>query len=376
MINREGLQPWKKRLFFDVKPGQEGIFYLKLHVGDEGRFFDKNMYFDLFVYDQKLNTDPIIVHVDRPNKEKETTANITSTIDTSAPTNNRTLQPEAITDRIRVKLGFESDTIQISPSKTALLSPQKGRTEEIAKTHTFTIKNGHIFDGENDLGTFVRLQGHDVDTIWSIENWDHSPGWNPNLNDNMYRDTLELKIEDGKIIIINELPLHHYLNGIAEVSNTDPTEKLRTMMILSRSYALFYMTQAEKFPGKPYHLDDSPERCQNYKGYGLELRAPNMVTSNADTAGMVVTYDGDLIKTPYFNQSDGWTRSAEEVWGWTHTPYLQRVDDSICGKTQRLGHGVGLSGCGATNMAIQGDGFEKIIQYYYQGVEIDNASDL
>ena len=68
--------------------------------------------------------------------------------------------------------------------------------------------------------------------------------------------------------------------------------------------------------------------------------------------------------------ADGKTLSAQEVWGWTNTPYLQSVDDPYCTGLTRQGHGVGMSGCGSEGMAKDGKGYEEIIKYYYQGVEI------
>ncbi len=88
------------------------------------------------------------------------------------------------------------------------------------------------------------------------------------------------------------------------------------------------------------------------------------------TEGEVVTYQGQLVKTPYFNQSDGRTRSAQEVWGWTNTPYLVSVPDTASSGLKLQGHGVGLSGLGAQRMAEEGKFYEDIIKYYYRGVQL------
>ena len=111
---------------------------------------------------------------------------------------------------------------------------------------------------------------------------------------------------------------------------------------------------------------------QKYLGYGLELRSPNFTQAVEITKNEVVTYQEKLVKTPYFNQSNGRTLSAQEVWGWNHTPYLISVEDTYCQGLSRKGHGVGLSGYGATQMAKNGKSYKNIIKYYYQGVEIDD----
>jgi len=196
------------------------------------------------------------------------------------------------------------------------------------------------------------------------------PAWNLDLNDNQFRGSMEIREEEGDLILINELPLEDYLKGIAEISDNAHPEKAKTILVLARSYAYYYMTEDEKFPGKPYHLDDDPDTSQKYLGYGFEIRSENIVDYVEETSGNIVTYKGTVVKTPYFSESPGYTMSAEEVWGWTTTPWLQAVQDPYCEGEAFYGHGVGLSGCGATGMAEAGYHHEEIIDYFYQGVEL------
>lgn len=188
-----------------------------------------------------------------------------------------------------------------------------------------------------------------------------------------YRGNLEFWWVDGRLEMINVLPLEDYVRGIAEVPNDTPTEKIKTMMILARSYAYYYMTEAEKFPGKPWHLEDSPSTSQMYRGYNFEKRAPNVSAGALETRGKILKYNGKTVKPPYFHQSDGRTRSAEEVWGWKDTPFLVSVPDPCCTGRALQGHGVGLSGEGALKMAREGKMFDEIINYYYRGVAIERA---
>ena len=215
------------------------------------------------------------------------------------------------------------------------------------------------------------------DGIMKILTMNQKASWDETINDNQFRGTVE-HAEDsaepsGKKegILINELPLENYLMGMAEETNDTPTEKLKTMAILARSYAYYYLTQAEKFPGMPYDGEDDPNTFQKYLGYGYELRHPNVAAAAQNTEGTVVSYKGTIIKTPYFSKSDGVaTKNAKDVWGWTNAPYLVSVPDLYCNSTAFSGHGVGLSGCGAKTLAEQGWTFEEIIKYYYTGVEL------
>lgn len=206
--------------------------------------------------------------------------------------------------------------------------------------------------------------------IVTIENFEKRPAWNPQINDNLFRGTVEFRGEQNGLYPINELPLELYMAGLAEIPNDDQLEKAKALAIAARSYATFYRDSKEKFPGKPYHLDDDPDHTQKYLGAGFELRSQTALQAVQATKGMIITFNGQKVLTPYFNQSDGKTRSAQAVWGWQNAPYLVSVPDTFCGSTVLKGHGVGLSGCGATALARQGKTAEEILKYYYKGIEV------
>lgn len=209
--------------------------------------------------------------------------------------------------------------------------------------------------------------------ILRVDNFTRPNSWNPSVNNNEFRGILEVHFYNKELHTINELPLEDYLKGTGEISDQDPIEKIKTILILSRSYALYYIKVAQKFPGAPFNLTDDPQTSQKYMGYDYEKSQPNTVKAATDTAGMVVTYQGKVIKTPYFSSDDGRTRSAEAVWGWKDTPYLTSVADPYCAGKTMNGHGVGLSGCGSLGMAKAGKTYQEIIKYYYQGVDIQKV---
>lgn len=235
-----------------------------------------------------------------------------------------------------------------------------------------TYEDGKYVIDEEEYDSHITFVPSDEDSILRVDNYNHPPAFSDDFNDNEYRGDLEVRYdEDRGLVVINELPLESYMLGLGETLQTDPIEKQKAIMILARSYAKYYIDLDYKFPGKPWDLDDDPAVSQKYLGYGLEKRSIITGSVVEETAGLMVTYEGEVIKTPYFSQSDGRTRSAEEVWGWTHTPYLISVDDPWCEGLEQLGHGVGVSGCGAKGMAEAGSTAEEIIKYYVQGVEIE-----
>lgn len=216
-------------------------------------------------------------------------------------------------------------------------------------------------------------------SVVRIDSWSRVPDWDKNkkYNDNLFRDTIRVINQNGKLLVINDLPLEWYLKGMWEVSNSDPSEKIKTIVVAARSYARWYMDPLHrKFSTRLYDGSDNPDEFQKYLGYSYEMRSPQVSKMVDVTRNQVIIYAGSLIKPWYHSSSDGRTLSALEYCqnsGWkncTDTPYLQSVVDPGWVWHIRSGHGVGISGIGATYWAGQGWDYPKIIQYYLKGVEI------
>ena len=211
-------------------------------------------------------------------------------------------------------------------------------------------------------------------SILRIDNWERKNS-SGTVRYNQFRGVLEAIVYDGELHFVNELGLEDYLKGLAEENDKEPVEKIKAMMVIARTYARFYMEVATKFPGAPFDLNDDPQYSQKYLGYGYEKAMPLTASQVSATSGQYVTYQGKLIKTPYFSRSNGKvTISAKDKWGWTDAPFLTSVDDSFCKSTEYAGHGVGLSGCGANALAQMGKNYQEIIKHYYQGTEVTQTN--
>lgn len=322
------------------------------------------------------NTKPLLTSSSTTTPKLTNTTTTTTTIKTpTAPATGDIKTGSGAEGDIRVKLGFTGNpkitangSFEIYSGTTLITTLSSGDIAGISlESGKYRLEAGGKSYLKTDKIRFIPKNA----AILKIDNFNHQPAWNPDLNDNQYRGNLEVLDVDGVLTVINELPLESYLKGLGEVSNTEEYEKIKAIIVAARTYAKYYTDVADKFPGKPYDLDDNPEVSQKYLGYGLEKRAPNVSAAVLATKGQVVTYNDKLVKTPYFNQSDGsYTKSAESVWGWTTTPYLKAVSDSYCSGSTFLGHGVGMSGCGAKGMAEAGKNYVEILKHYYSGVEI------
>lgn len=198
--------------------------------------------------------------------------------------------------------------------------------------------------------------------------------WISNASDNDFRSQLELRVSNDQreVWVINELPIEAYLKGIAETSNVSPPEFQRTLLVAARTYAMYHVARGTKHANRGFIVEGTLD--QVYRGYQMELRAPNIVAAVDATRGQIVTYAEKLAITPYFSRSDGRTRSWGEVWaGGSSYPWLMSVPVPEDQGRTLWGHGVGMSASGALSMANNGKTYEQILKHFYTGIELRRA---
>lgn len=363
-----------------VAPGQSATITYTARVNNESphvilmRFFNEKFVYSKFTrveinYNQKPNLTQEPVRNAALDSAVKSVSQVTSrpTIATPAPvvapapvasTNSRDEQNPLL--RVHITQA-NLDRYEIT-CDTPFISNLGGLRQYKASE----VINVNIKSANQQIARFEPIK----DGVCTVLNLERRPAWNKNLNDNSFRGNLELRFDNNQAILINEIRMEDYLKGLGEVSNSSHIEKAKTIMVAARSYAYYYATVDRKFPGKPYDLNDDPNATQKYIGYGMEKRSPLVSKAVNATYGKVVGYNNDVIKVPYFNQSAGYTKSALDVWGWKNVPYLNGVSDPYCKQKIFLGHGVGISGCGASQMALEGFLYDKIIKYYLPGTVI------
>jgi stage II sporulation protein D len=141
------------------------------------------------------------------------------------------------------------------------------------------------------------------------------------LDGRLYRGQLELVLVQGRLRVIDHVPLDAYLLGVVprEVPYQWPAEALKAQAVVARSYAL-----AVRKSG-PFDLYPDT-RSQVYGGVAAER--PETTAAVNSTAGEVVLYAGRVATTYFFSTSGGRTASVGDVWpGTTPIPYLVSVPD-------------------------------------------------
>ncbi|MBU0707364.1 hypothetical protein KKG41_03255, partial [Patescibacteria group bacterium] len=212
---------------------------------------------------------------------------------------------------------------------------------------------------------FVPAEGQ---VVFELLNYEHRPAWNTDLNDNNFRSKIEVRYSTTteKLWVINELPLEQYLRGVAEASNDDYPEYLKALIVAERTYAQYHLNTGTKHADEHYTIDATYD--QVYRGYNFEVRAPKIADQIDETTGLMVTYEDEVVVTPYFSHTDGRTRSWEEVWSGGPYPWLTSVPDPASEGLAMLGHGVGLSALGARDLASEGSTYDAILSYFYQDI--------
>ena len=297
----------------------------------------------------------------RAAREARLNARKTPVQTTRTVTTIATAQPvQTPNGHIRIRLSYTGNNAHITSSTVADVHGHRTKTIRLGVEGSTCI----AVDGNDTFaeGT-VRIDSQGG--ILAIESW--------NTNKNRFRGTIECRVINGELVLINELPLEQYIAGLAEEPDTEPYEKQKAFAVAARSYAAHYMEpENEKFPGMPYHGDDSPARFQMYGGVAFEEANPRWVRAAEATTNQVVMKDSDIIKTAYYSSNDGRTRSPEEN-GWQSFPHAEVFSskpDPWCEGLELRGHGVGMSGCGAKGQALIGKQYSDILEYYYPGTSI------
>jgi len=218
--------------------------------------------------------------------------------------------------------------------------------------------------------------------VIKIKSWDRKPSWDKSgkLNDNEFKGDIIFYKKNWKLIVVNELYLTDYLKWLWEVSNSTNPEKIKTIIVLARTYARWYMTKARKFAWEWFDASDDPNVFQKYLGFGLEKRSPNVNKIVEETKDLVVTYNWDLIKPWYFSSSNWKTisfneycKNAQGVPDCAHPekfPFLLWVKDSWGIWKTQAGHWVWVPGTGVEYMSKQWFDFATIIRYFLKWVKI------
>ncbi len=137
-----------------------------------------------------------------------------------------------------------------------------------------------------------------------------------------YLGNLTFNVREGKLRVINTLPIERYLYGVVpyEMSNTFPIESLKAQAVGARGYAV---ANCSKYRLRDYDILDT-SADQVYHGYATKYT--RAIAAVDETAGQVLTYEGEIIQAYYAASNGGQTELTGNVWASDLPYYVQRDD--------------------------------------------------
>ena len=170
--------------------------------------------------------------------------------------------------------------------------------------------------------------------------------------DQQFTGALKFIIEDGKIRVINILPVEDYLKSVisSEMSSTSNLEFLKAHAVISRSWLLAQLEKHKALGEKSesyqtirqtneeyirwYDREDhenfhvcADDHCQRYQGI-TKVLSPNAQKAIEDTTGIVLTSEGKICDARFSKCCGGVSENFENVWEPVPHPYLVKVIDN------------------------------------------------
>jgi SpoIID/LytB domain protein len=140
-----------------------------------------------------------------------------------------------------------------------------------------------------------------------------------------YRGSVEVVPHGGALNVVNHVDLETYVAGIAEEKGAGwPLEALKALAIAARTLGAATMSWYEKNQANGYDICPT-DRCQVYLGYDGE--EDSMRRAQAETAGVIRTYNGRPILAMYHGNGGGQTETYKRLidYGGDPHPYLRSV---------------------------------------------------
>jgi len=229
------------------------------------------------------------------------------------------------TDWVQVRLHHEADveSIRLTPEQGPLsvLLPSGGAPIlrlEPNETVTLGRRQSDVYARRGGARLYARS--------FRLAAADEQP-WTltlPSESTRTYTGHLRLRPAEGDtgLQLVNRVPLQDYVASVVAAEyGLDDQAGTRAMAVVARTYALF---STKHYDGDYDHVDGTAS--QVYRG-------TNAITEEArraarETAGQILTYNGEPIQAVYFSSSGGHTANNEDVWtGSTSLPYLRGKED-------------------------------------------------
>ena len=132
-----------------------------------------------------------------------------------------------------------------------------------------------------------------------------------------YKGSIELAVDEGQILVVNEVGLEDYLCRVvpSEMPAGHGLEALKAQAVCARSYA-YNQIRANACRDQGAHVDDTTK----YQVYNNSDEKELCSQAVMETAGRVLTYGGDVI-TAYYSSTTCGSSTDTSIWGSSPAEY-------------------------------------------------------
>lgn len=209
-----------------------------------------------------------------------------------------------------------------------------------------TVREGQVcIDGVQQAAFLFRPC--DTDASFSLRDVTIGVGFHWERRETQtFRGELHLLVADGRLLVINRLPVEDYLVSVisSEMKATSSPEFLKAHAVISRSWLLVQMEKRHLHNApSAVRTDDSlirwydredhtrfdvcaDDHCQRYQGV-TRADNPNVLRAVRETAGQVLVADGRICDARFSKCCGGITERFSTCWDDTDYAYLQPVRD-------------------------------------------------
>ncbi len=215
--------------------------------------------------------------------------------------------------QIRVALAVGQATVELACEDELTVTEPDGKKGSLPKGKYFVhVENGRLaFDDKHAFASGACLTQAAGKAL-------------PQVNKRSYKGQLLLTVQDGRLLVVNQLPLEDYLACVlpAKTMVVWPDEAVKAQAVAARSYALYKKQHA----AAAYDVLATDSELF-YEGSGKRIEKDAVTKLIRATRGQYLADgSGRAIEAVTTSSSGGRTESAQNLWE-REVSYLQSVED-------------------------------------------------
>ena len=211
-------------------------------------------------------------------------------------------------ETIRVAIFQNADSVTVASSSGLMVRASNDTVDSNERITVTAGPSGLIMDSQPLRSDRLDVRGRDGELT---------------LNGITVGGHVIVKLQNGKLLAINELPLEDYVKGVvpSEMSAAWHPEALKVQAVATRTYALYKMRQNAR---KDFDVVASI-KDQVYLYRGRAAAAGPAARAVDDTRDLVLAYRDEPILAVFSSTAAGLTEDAWNVWA-VDMPYLKGVE--------------------------------------------------